>query len=79
MCRHAIVVASVAPGFVGTERVAHKVEGDVGEAIRSQSSWGRVASPMEVAEAVAFSAAFWRVPWISGAVLDINGASYLRV
>ena len=78
-CRHGIVVASVAPGFISTDRVAGKVVGPVGEAIRGQSSWGRVAEPAEVAEAVAFAAAFWRVPWVTGAVLDINGASYLRM
>ena len=78
-CRYGIVVASVAPGFVSTDRVAGKVVGPVGEAIRGQSSWGRVAEPAEVAETVAFAAAFWRVPWVTGAVLDVNGASYLRM
>lgn len=77
--RYGIVVASVAPGFVETDRVAAKVAGDAGAAVRAQSSWNRVAAPAEVAEAVAFAAAFWRVPWITGAVLDVNGASYLRV
>lgn len=73
------MVASVAPGFVKTDRVAGKVEGAAGEAIRAQSSWGRVAEPSEVAETVAFAAAYWRVPWVAGSVLDVNGASYLRV
>jgi NAD(P)-dependent dehydrogenase (short-subunit alcohol dehydrogenase family) len=45
--------------------------------VRAQSPAGRVATPEEVAAAVLFLAgeqAFWS----TGAVLDVNGASYLR-
>jgi 3-oxoacyl-[acyl-carrier protein] reductase len=79
-CRFGIVVATVAPGFVSTDRVGWKLSAPgVGDSIRAQSSWGRVATPDEVAEAVAFAAAYWRVPWVTGAVIDLNGASYLRM
>lgn len=73
---HGIAVASVAPGFVATERQAAKLF-DAGEQIRAQSPWGRVGSPEEIADAVFFLASPEAV-WASGAVLDMNGASHLR-
>ncbi|QFZ21399.1 SDR family NAD(P)-dependent oxidoreductase [Saccharothrix syringae] len=70
---HGIAVASVAPGFVATDRVADMVTDDV----RRQSPFGRVAKPEEVAAAVVYLASP-AAEWASGAVLDLNGASYLR-
>ncbi|MEU4744276.1 SDR family oxidoreductase [Actinosynnema sp. NPDC023658] len=70
---HGIAVASVAPGFVATDRVADLVTDDV----RAQSPFGRVATPEEVAAAVVYLASP-EAEWASGAVLDLNGASYLR-
>ncbi|MEU8888370.1 SDR family oxidoreductase [Streptomyces sp. NPDC048442] len=74
---HGIAVASVAPGFFETERVAHRLEGAEGEAIRAQSPFGRVASADEIAAAVLWLASP-AAEWASGTVLDLNGASYLR-
>ncbi|MCX5195396.1 SDR family oxidoreductase [Streptomyces sp. NBC_00249] len=74
---HGIAVASVAPGFVATERVADRLDGAEGERIRAQSPFGRVATPEEVASAVLYLASPGAV-WSSGTVLDVNGASYLR-
>lgn len=70
---HGIGVASVAPGFVETERVAHRLT----DAVRSDSPFGRVATPEEVAAAVRYLASPEAV-WSSGTVLDVNGASHLR-
>lgn len=70
---HGIAVTSVAPGFVGTDRVAHMVTDDV----RRQSPFGRVAEPAEIAAAVVYLASP-AAEWASGTVLDLNGASYLR-
>ncbi|WP_280261435.1 SDR family NAD(P)-dependent oxidoreductase [Nocardia wallacei] len=70
---HGIAVASVAPGFVATERVAHRVTDEV----RAQSPFGRVATPAEIASAVRYLASP-EATWSSGAVLDVNGASYLH-
>jgi 3-oxoacyl-[acyl-carrier protein] reductase len=70
---HGIAVASVAPGFVGTDRVADMVTDEV----LAQSPFGRVARPEEVAAAVIYLASP-AAEWASGAVLDLNGASYLR-
>jgi NAD(P)-dependent dehydrogenase (short-subunit alcohol dehydrogenase family) len=74
---YGIGVASVAPGFLETERVAHRLTGEEGEAIRAQSPFGRVASAEEIAEAVLWLASP-PAEWSSGAVLDLNGASHLR-
>ena len=74
---HGISVTSVAPGFVATSRQLSKLEGAQGDAIREQSPFHRVGTPQEVAAAV-----FWLASpealWSSGAILDSNGASYLR-
>ncbi len=74
---HGISVTSVAPGFVGTERQEAKLTGPEGDTVRTQSPFGRVGTPQEVAEAV-FYLASAQAQWASGAVLDLNGASYLR-
>jgi NAD(P)-dependent dehydrogenase (short-subunit alcohol dehydrogenase family) len=72
-----ISVASVAPGFVATERVSGRLEGAKGDRIAEQSPFGRVAAPDEIAAAVHYLASP-AATWSSGAILDVNGASYLR-
>lgn len=74
---HGIFVGAVAPGFVTTDRVAYRLDGAEGENIRRQSPLGRVATPDEVAYAVAFLASEG-AEFTTGAILDVNGASYLR-
>ncbi|MFI5560513.1 MULTISPECIES: SDR family NAD(P)-dependent oxidoreductase [Amycolatopsis] len=70
---HGIAVTSVAPGFTATDRVAAKVEG-----ARGESPFGRVGTPEEVAAAVLYLAS-GEAAWASGAILDLNGASHLRM
>lgn len=74
---HRIAVASVAPGFVGTERQQPKLAGPEAAALAAQSPFGRVGTPEEVAAAVVYLSSP-EATWSSGAVLDLNGASYLR-
>lgn len=74
---HGITVSVVAPGFVDTERVAPRLAGESGAAIRAQSPLGRVATPDEVADAVVYLASPGS-EFTTGAILDVNGASYLR-
>ncbi len=74
---HGIAVTSVAPGFVETERVSDRLAGVQGQTIRAQSPFDRVATPEEIAAAVVYLASREAL-WASGAVLDLNGASYLR-
>lgn len=74
---HHIYVNVVAPGFVETEMAADFLNGAQGDFIRSESPLHRVASPQEVAYAVAFLASKG-AEFTTGAILDVNGASYLR-
>lgn len=74
---YGIGVASVAPGFFETERVAARLEGADGAAIRAQSPFGRVADAEEIASAVRWLASPL-AEWSSGTILDLNGASHLR-
>ncbi|MCL3820020.1 SDR family NAD(P)-dependent oxidoreductase [Aeromicrobium wangtongii] len=74
---HDISVTSVAPGFVATERQLEKLDGPAGDELRAQSPHGRVGTAEEVAAAVVYLASP-AAAWSTGAVLDVNGASYLR-
>jgi 3-oxoacyl-[acyl-carrier protein] reductase len=75
---HAITVSSVAPGFTETDMAAEELAGEKGVARRAESPLGRVATPEEVAAAVVFLASP-EATMTSGTVLDVNGASYLRM
>ncbi|MFC0864656.1 SDR family NAD(P)-dependent oxidoreductase [Sphaerimonospora cavernae] len=72
-----IAVATVAPGFVETDMVTEHLKGERGDAIRTQSPFGRVARPEEIAAAVLYLASP-AAEWASGTIVDLNGASYLR-
>jgi len=74
---HGILAAAVAPGFVDTEMARTVLDGPDGAAVRAQSPFGRVATPAEIARTVAWLATDAPV-WVSGTVVDANGASYLR-
>ncbi|MGH3319237.1 MAG: SDR family NAD(P)-dependent oxidoreductase [Streptosporangiaceae bacterium] len=73
---HGIGVLTLAPGYVETEMVNGTLR-ERGEEILQQSPFGRIARPEEVAHAVLFLASP-EAEFASGAVLDLNGASYLR-
>jgi NAD(P)-dependent dehydrogenase (short-subunit alcohol dehydrogenase family) len=74
---HGIAVASVAPGYVATDMTAAELATAAGDVIRAQSPFDRVGTPEEIAAAVVYLASP-EAEWASGAVLDLNGASYLR-
>lgn len=74
---HGISVATVAPGFIATERQQSKLDGAAGESLRGQSPFGRVGTAEEVAAAILYLSSP-EAQWASGAVLDLNGASHLR-
>jgi len=73
-----ISVTAVAPGFVETDMAASELEGESGRRRRAESPLGRVATPEEIAAAVLYLASP-EAELASGAVLDFNGASYLRM
>jgi 3-oxoacyl-[acyl-carrier protein] reductase len=70
----AVLVFVVAPGWVATERVADAV---TQPAVLADQPLGRVATPQEVAQVIAFCALDAPAS-LTGAILDVNGASYLR-
>ncbi|HSH04390.1 MAG TPA: SDR family oxidoreductase [Anaerolineae bacterium] len=72
-----IFVGVVAPGFVETDMATNHLAGPQGDAIRAQSPLNRVATPDEVAYATLFLAAP-QTKFLTGAIIDVNGASYLR-
>lgn len=74
---HLISVTAVAPGWVETDMAADYLNSPAGEAIREQSPMGRVATPDEVAHTVLFLASAQSL-FLTGAIVDVNGASYLR-
>jgi len=74
---HNIYVTAVAPGFVEGGMATNVLAGPNGDAIRAQSPLNRVAKPEEVAHAVLFLASPG-AEWLTGSVVDLNGASYLR-
>jgi len=69
-----VQVFGVAPGWVATTRVAAHVQDP---AVLADQPLGRVATPEEVAKVVTFCV-LEAPASLTGAVLDVNGASYLR-
>lgn len=74
---HGISVTAVAPGFVETDMAQSILNGKEGSAIKNQSPMRRVATPDEVAHAVLFLASEGAL-FVTGGIIDVNGASYLR-
>ena len=74
---HNIFMYAVAPGFVETDMTDSLLSGPAGDAIRSQSPLNRVARPEEVARVVLFLASKG-TDFLTGGIIDVNGASYLR-
>ena len=74
---HNIFVYAVAPGFVETDMAKLLLSGPAGDDIRAQSPLQRVARPEEVARVVLFLAAEG-TDYLTGSIIDVNGASYLR-
>ncbi len=73
-----IAVSAVAPGFTETDMAAEALAGDAGVARRAESPLGKVATPEDVAAAILFLASS-QAEMASGTVIDVNGASYLRM
>jgi 3-oxoacyl-[acyl-carrier protein] reductase len=69
-----VSVFVVAPGWVATPRVAQTVQDP---ALLAEQPLGRVASADEVAQVVTYCALDAPLS-MTGAILDVNGASYLR-
>lgn len=75
--REGILAFAVCPGFVMTGMAEDYLASRGGDKLLADIPLGRVAEPAEVASAVAF-VALEAPPSMTGAVLDINGASFVR-
>ena len=73
LAKDRVFVYTIAPGFVDTERVKNLIDDEV----RAQSPLNRVAKPQEIADT-----ALWLATgdneFLTGCIIDVNGASYLR-
>jgi len=72
-----ILAFAVCPGFTMTGMAEDYLASRGGDRLLADIPLGRVADPAEVAEAVAFLALAAPAS-MTGAVIDINGASYVR-
>jgi 3-oxoacyl-[acyl-carrier protein] reductase len=74
---HNIMVYAIAPGWVDTDLATPFLQGAEGDAIRSQSPLGRLGEPQEIARTALFLASEG-TDYLTGCIIDANGASYLR-
>ena len=72
-----IYVGVIAPGWVETDMTRDILNGPAGEPIRQQSPLKRIAKPEEVAYAILMFAGDGS-EYMTGGIIDVNGASYLR-
>lgn len=72
-----VYVFCVAPGWVNTDMAEPYLSTAEGEGIRRQSPLNRAATPEEIAQTVFFLASD-APAYMTGCIIDINGASYLR-
>jgi len=73
-----ISVTAVAPGFTQTDMATEALAGEGGRRRRDEVPLGRIATPEDIAAAVLFLASP-QAELASGTVLDVNGASHLRM
>jgi 3-oxoacyl-[acyl-carrier protein] reductase len=72
-----IAVTAIAPGWVATDMAQALLDSPAGESVRQQSPLNRVARPEEIAHTILFLAA-GESEFLTGGIVDMNGASYLR-
>ncbi len=77
LAANAVYLYCVAPGWVETEMATSHLEGPDGPAILSQHPLGRVNRTDEIANAAVYCALDAPAA-MTGCVIDVNGASYLR-
>jgi 3-oxoacyl-[acyl-carrier protein] reductase len=72
-----VQVYTLAPGWVETDMTHEILKSERGQAVKAQSPMNRVASPEELAHAVLLLSSKG-TEYMTGCILDMNGASYLR-
>ncbi|MBC8342410.1 MAG: SDR family oxidoreductase, partial [Bacteroidetes bacterium] len=72
-----VFVYTIAPGFVETDMSKAALNSPMADVFLNESPLGRVARPGEVANMIRYCAD--EAPdFMTGCIIDINGASYLR-
>lgn len=77
LAQHKIYVFAVAPGFTETDMAKTTLTEKERQRLMEESPFKRMAQPGEVANAIVYFASEG-AEYSSGAILDVNGASYLR-
>lgn len=72
-----IYVYTVAPGWVDTDMASDGLSSPDGNSIKAQSPLNRVAKPEEIARTIVYLASDG-TEFMTGCIVDVNGASYLR-
>ncbi len=73
-----IKVFMIAPGFVETDMSEYILSSPKAREVKAQSPLNRAAEPNEIARLATFLAADG-TDYMTGCIIDINGASYLRM
>lgn len=73
---HGVTAIAVAPGFIETEMAGSELARDR-EKIVGEIPLGRIGTAEEIAEFIAFLASP-AAAYANGAILDLNGGSYVR-
>ena len=74
---HNVLVYTIAPGWVDTDMAAPTLNSPDGEGVKAQSPMRRVATAEEIARIALFCAQD-APAYMTAAIIDANGASYLR-
>lgn len=74
---HGICVYAVAPGWTETPAASPRIRNQGWDDVAAQSPLGRIGRPSEIGNLVAFLAGN-ETEYLTGAIIDANGASYLR-
>ena len=72
-----VFVYAVAPGFIETDMVQYLLDGEEADFYKNQSPLERFSKPEEIAKTIAFLASEG-TDYLTGGIIDVNGASYLR-
>jgi len=75
---HDISVTAVAPGFVDTDMASKILSSKDGRELINESPFKRIAKPKEVADTIYFLAQRSSL-FLSGTIVDVNGASFFRM
>ena len=73
LAKDRVFVYTIAPGFVDTERVKNLIDDEV----RAQSPLNRGGKPQAIADTALWLATVYN-EFLTGCIIDVNGASYLR-